>query len=79
MKEVYIKANEFNTSELEKINKYAYMDFTKQDIISVEDLVVIIEELTGKCEELEDKLDQEKNYEENREVFDYSEWKANQE
>lgn len=79
MKEVFIKTNEFHDSELERINRYAYRDYRKQDIMSVEELVVIIEELIGKCEELEEELEQTKNYEENRETFDYGEWKANQE
>lgn len=57
MKEVFIKANTFYNSELEQINKYAYRDFTNKDIISVEDLVVIIEELLGACETFEDKID----------------------
>lgn len=79
MKDIFIKTSEFHDSELERINRYAYRDYRKQDIMSVEELVVIIEELIGKCEELEEELDQTKNYEENRETFDYSEWKANQE
>ena len=57
MKEVFIKADTFYNSELEQINKYAYMDFTNKDIISVEDLVVIIEELLGACKKFEDKID----------------------
>lgn len=79
MKDIFIKTNEFHDSELERINRYAYRDYRKQDIMSVEELVVIIEELIGKCEALEEELEQTKNYEENRETFDYGEWKANQE
>ena len=79
MKDIFIKTNEFRDSEIENINKYAYRNYKNQDIISVEELVVIIEELIGKCEELEEELEQTKNHDENRETFDYSEWKANQE
>lgn len=79
MKDIFIKTNEFTDGELYNINKYAYRDYRINDIMSVEELVVTIQELLGKCEELEDELEQEKNYEEERETFDYSEWKANQE
>lgn len=79
MKDIFIKTNEFTERELEKINKYAYRDYRNNDIMSVEDLFVTVQELIGKCEELEDELEQEKDYDENRETFDYSEWKANQE
>lgn len=79
MKDIFIKTNEFTDRELYDINKYAYRDYRSNDIISVEELVITIEELLGKCEELEEELEQTKNYEEERETFDYSEWKANQE
>jgi hypothetical protein len=79
MKDIFIKTNEFTDRELYNINKYAYRDYRNNDIMSVEELVITIEELLGKCEELEEELEQTKDYDNNRETFDYSEWKANQE
>lgn len=78
MKDLFIKTNEFTDNELHNINKYAYMDFRNNDIISVEELFVTVQELLGKCEQLEEELEDTKD-EESRETFDYSEWKANQE
>ena len=57
MNEVFIRVDTFSKSEIEKINKYACKNYTNKDIISVEDLVVIIEELGCECESLEEKID----------------------
>lgn len=57
MEQVFIKADTFYKSEIENINKYAYKNLNEHDIVSVLDLVCIIEELLEKCGSLEEELE----------------------
>ena len=51
-----------------------------QDIISIDELLGKLEDLYFEKEHLEEEIEYMKqDTEDNREVFDYSEWKANQE
>ena len=66
MERVFIKATEFRQSEIDQINKYTVKNYTEHDIISVMDLVCIIEDLLGECESLEEKIeDMEDNIRDN--------------
>lgn len=62
MKDIFIKTNEFTENELYQINKHTYRDYRNNDIMSIEELFVVVQELLGKCEELEEKLDDEIEY-----------------
>ena len=53
--------------------------FENVDIISLEEILGALEDLYFENEGLLEKIDDLKRAEEDREVFDYSEWKANQE
>lgn len=61
MNEVFIRVDTFSKSEIEKINKYACKNYTDKDIISVEDLVAIIEELGYECGSLEERIEDLEN------------------
>lgn len=77
MNEIYIKASDLGESLVERVKKYT--SISNGDILSVGDLVDIIDELVYEIEKLEEDLDRYKNPEDYRPTFDYSEWKANQE
>ena len=77
MNEIYIKASDLGESLVERAEKHT--PISNGDILSIGDLVDIIDELLYKIEKLEEDLDEYKNPEEYRPTFDYSEWKANQE
>lgn len=77
MNEIYIKASDLGESLVERIGKHT--SISNGDILSIGDLVDIIDELVYEIEKLEEELDEYKNPEDYRPTFDYSEWKANQE
>lgn len=77
MNEIYIKASDLGESLIERVEKHT--PISNGDILSIGDIVDIIDELLYKIEKLEEELDEYKNPEDYRPTFDYSEWKANQE
>ena len=80
MSEIYIKINQLHDYDIRMFEKLGYYS---QDLISIEDLLNIIDDLLDEKSHLEETIEEMKepiNYEDdysNR--FDYSEWKANQE
>lgn len=75
MKEIFIKV-----SSLEDVDKRIIERANiTTDLISIDDLISIIDNLQWENERLEDEIRELKEEKENRETFDYSEWKANQE
>ena len=77
-----IDIEEHDTLQIKKLKKYITIE--ESDILSVEDLLDIIEELYYECERKEEQIEDLKNDIEtlrnpDPNYFDYSEWKANQE
>ena len=77
MNDIYIKASDLGVSLIERVEKHT--PISNGDILSIGDLVDIIDELLYKIDKLEEEIDEYKNPEDYRPTFDYSEWKANQE
>lgn len=75
MNEVYIKTSDLAEYDIKNLEKVGI----KSDIISIGTLLEAIDTLIYENDKLEEKIDDLKQLEEDRETFDYSEWKANQE
>lgn len=60
MEDIYLKIKDvFSNREVEDIDRYAYQNLRSKDLMTISDLICIVEELLGKCESLEEDLENE--------------------
>jgi hypothetical protein len=60
MEDIYLKIKDvFSNGEIEDIDRYAYQNLRSKDLMTISDLICIVEELVGKCESLEEDLEHE--------------------
>ena len=75
MDEIYIKINQLHDYDIRMFEKLGYYS---QDLISIGDLLNIIDNLLDEKSHLEDQINEMKepiDYEDDHNGFDYGEWK----